>query len=363
MRILIITNSSGGLYSFRKMLLEELISDGHELFALTPINEKKEELEELGVSLVDIQMDRRGINPIKDVSLLIQYKKRVDEINPELIITYTIKPNVYGGIVSRITRTDYAANITGLGTAFEKRGLIKILAVSLNRIGLKKARIVFFENEANLNYFVKEGIIISSQAHQLHGAGVDVNHFNLQKYPEDGSEFKFLFIGRIMREKGFVELIDALKQLRSDGVNCSLSVLGTFDEADLQDIVDKYSAEGWLHYYGVQADVRPFIERSHCFVLPSYHEGMANTNLESAACGRPVITSNVPGCKEAVVEGVTGYLCEVKDTDSLYRAMLKMCKLSMRERETMGMAGREHIERVFDKRKVVEETIKALMQN
>ena len=345
------------------MFMQALISEGNDLYAVTPIADKREEIEKIGVSLIDIKMDRRGINPLKDVSLLFEYRKLVKKIKPELIITYTIKPNIYGGIVARITRTCYAVNITGLGTAFERDGFIKKVAIMLNKLGLKKAKTVFFENKANLDFFVNEGIIKSNQAHLLHGAGVDIDHFSIKKYPEDNDGFKFLFIGRIMKEKGIIELIDAMKLLRSNGIKCSLSVLGGFDEEELQGLVRECSDEGWMHYHGIQSDVRPYIEQAHCFVLPSYHEGMANTNLECAACGRPIITSNIPGCKEAVINGVSGFLCESKDANSLYNAMLKICKMSNKEREEMGIAGRKHVESVFDKRKVVEDTIKTLLED
>lgn len=345
------------------MLMQALISEGNDLYAVTPITDKREEIEKIGVSLIDIKMDRRGINPLKDASLIFEYRRLVKKIRPDLIITYTIKPNIYGGIVAQITRTSYAANITGLGTAFERDGIIKKVAIMLNKLGLKKAKTVFFENKANRDFFVNTGIIRSSQAHLLHGAGVDIEHFSLKKYPEVNDEFRFLFIGRIMKEKGIIELTDAMKLLRSNGIKCSLSVLGGFDEEELQVLVSECSNEGWMHYYGIQSDVRPYIERAHCFVLPSYHEGMANTNLECAACGRPIITSNIPGCKEAIIEGVSGTLCEPKDVDSLYNAMLKMCRLSNKEREEMGKAGRKHVESVFDKRKVVKETIRTLLED
>lgn len=361
-KILVITNSSGGLYTFRGMLLDRLISIGHIVSVVTPIGEKIEELEKLGVSLFRVKMDRRGINPIKDASLFKSYFHIVKEIKPDLIITYTIKPNVYGGIVARITKTKYAANITGLGSALENKGIVQKIALSLNRHALKKAKVVFFENQMNADYFVKSEVITKSQVHTLHGAGVDLSHYTYKSYPDDSSEFRFLFIGRVMKEKGIEELITALRRIRSKGMLCSLDVVGIFDEEQLKPLINECSDEGWLHYQGLQNDVRPFIENSHCFVLPSYHEGMANSNLECAACGRPIITSNIPGCKEAVLDGTSGFLCEPHNVDSLYEALTKMLKLSRTERESMGLQGRKYMEAVFDKQKVVDETISELMK-
>ena len=361
-KLLVISNSSGGLYGFRKELLSELLKTVS-VSAAVPNTGKEDELRDMGVDIIDINVDRRGVNPFKDLTLLINLKRVIRTKKPDLVITYTIKPNIYGGIASKLCGVDYAANITGLGTAFQKKGVLRSFVVWLNRIALKKAKVVFFENSHNKDVFVNNRIIKEEQSCLLNGAGVNIDHFSVRRYPDDIDEFRFLFIGRIMKEKGFLELIRAIKRMRNDGVNCSLSVLGGFEEENLKDVVDECSSEGWLNYHGIQADVRPFIEDAHCFVLPSYHEGMANTNLECAACGRPVITSNIPGCKEAVLDGVSGYLCEPQNEESLYDAMVKMSRLSRDDREAMGIAGRHHVERVFDKRIVVKETIDALMRD
>ena len=177
-------------------------------------------------------------------------------------------------------------------------------------------------------------------------------------YP-NGERVKFLFMGRIMAEKGIDELFEAMKKLVSEGFNCELDLLG-FPEEDYKEKIERYEEEGWLHYYGYQKDVRPYIERCHCFVLPSWHEGMANTNLECAAMGRPVITSSIHGCMEAVEDGVSGYLCEKQNMDSLYQMMKKFIALSDKEHKAMGLAGREHMEKFFDKKIVIERTMSKL---
>ena len=167
-------------------------------------------------------------------------------------------------------------------------------------------------------------------------------------------------MGRIMAEKGIDELFEAMQHLVSDGVNCELNILGSYEE-NYKEKIEKFEAEGWLHYYGYQKDVRPYIEKSHCFVLPSWHEGMANTNLECAAMGRPVITSNIHGCLEAVDDGVSGFLCDKKNADNLYQVMKQFTKLSYDQRKAMGLAGRKRMEEVFDKKLVVKETIANLL--
>jgi galacturonosyltransferase len=245
-----------------------------------------------------------------------------------------------------------------LGTAFQNKGLLRSFVILLYKVGLKKAKVVFFENEENRQVFINERIVSDEKTCLLMGAGVNLEHYHVSDYPK-GNEIKFLFMGRVMKEKGMDELLDAVKRLRADGVKCSLDILGSYEE-NYQEKIEQYEAEGWLHYHGYQQDVRPFIARSHCFVLPSWHEGMANTNLECAASGRPVITSNIHGCMEAVEDGVSGYLCESRNADDLYRMMKKFTELSFTERKAMGLAGRKRMEEMFDKRKVVEETVKQL---
>lgn len=358
MKIVIIANDSNGLYLFRRQLISALIEQGHEVIALTPFDTDVDNLQALGATLVETPIDRRGTNPIRDYSLMNLYKKELKRIKPDLVITYTIKPNVYGGIVCRQLKIPYAANITGLGTAFEGSGALRKVATVLNRTALKKAKVVFFENIENRDVFVNAGIVAKEKTHVLHGAGVDLEHFTYQPYPNN-QEFRFLFIGRVMREKGVDELLESMKRLAGEGVRCSIDILGYYEE-DYKGKLDEAVKEGWLRYHGNQPDVRPFIAACDCFVLPSYHEGMANTNLECASSGRPIITSNIPGCKEAVVDG-SGLLCEPKNADSLYKAMKRMTELSREEREQMGIAGRKHMQNVFDKKKVVAETINHLL--
>lgn len=365
MRILIICNCASGLYDFRGMLIHSLNEKNCDVSAIVPLTDDEHEktsefeLERHDCRLIRIPMERRGLNPIQDLKLLKAYFSVIRREKPELIITYTIKPNIYGGIACQIRHVPYAANITGLGTAFQNDGLLKKLVTILYKIALRNAKVVFFENEENRQVILNAGIIRSEQSCLLNGAGVDLEEFSYQPYPTDQSETRFLFIGRVMKEKGIDELFSAMRKLRADGIACSLDILGGFDE-DCSAMIEAYEQEGWLKYWGYQDDVRPFIENCHCFVLPSWHEGMANTNLECAASGRPVITSNIHGCMEAVEDGVTGFLCEKQNVESLYQVMKGFCELPYEKRESMGREGRKRMEAMFDKRKVVEETIRHL---
>lgn len=354
MRIIILANNDVGLYKFRKELIEELIKDNEVIIAL-PYGEFVEPLVEMGCKFIHTEINRRGMNPLEDIGLMYKYYHILKEEKPDFVITYTIKPNVYGGLLCRILKIKYAINITGLGSAFENGGLLKTIVTAMNKISCKKAKVVFFENSSNCELFINLKILDQEQAHVLNGAGVNLDKYQVMEYPNNPI-IKFLFIGRVMKEKGVDELFDAMRKLVEDGLLCTLDVLGGYEE-DYKGIIDKYQKEGWLNYYGFQDDVRPFIKDANCFVLPSWHEGMANTNLENAASGRPIITSDIPGCKEAVINNISGFLVERKNAQKLYETMCRFISLPNEQMRNMGLAGRTHMETHFDKRDVVADTI------
>lgn len=358
MKILLLTNYDVGLYQFRRELIEELLKS-HAVYISLPYGELVEPLKEMGCQFLDTPLERRGMNPFKDGKLFVAYLKLFRQVKPDLVITYTIKPNVYGGFAAWIAGIPYAVNITGLGTAFQKKGMLKNLVTAMYKLSCKKAKVVFFENAENRQIFLDEHIVRQQQTCLLNGAGVNLEHYKVTEYP-DGDETKFLFIGRVMKEKGVDELFAAMRNLVSEGYACSLDVVGMYEE-DYKEAIAQAEAEGWLHFHGYQKDVRPFIANCHCFVLPSWHEGMANTNLECAASGRPVITSNIHGCMEAVVDGESGMLCEPRNVRSLYETMKRFCEQSWEEKRIMGQNGRIHMEDAFDKRKVVEKTVRHLL--
>lgn len=359
MNILIIANNDEGLYLFRRMLISRLLKNNQVCIAL-PYGKRVEDLKSLGCRFYETVMERRGMNPIKDVSLFMRYCRIVKQVKPGLVITYTIKPNIYGGIVCRLKKIPYAVNITGLGTAFENRGMLNRLVCVLYRYVLGRAKVVFFENASDRKRMVDLCLVPHEKTKVLAGAGVDLDYFSYEAYPSCGTQTRFLFIGRVMQEKGIDELLYAMKRLRAEGVDCVLAILGSFEE-DYALLLREYESDGWLFYHGFQSDVRPFIKDCHCFVLPSWHEGMANTNLECAASGRPVITSNIPGCMEAVIDGKSGFLTEVKNEESLYRKMKQFTALSYEERLQLGLAGRKRMEELFDKQKVVADTVGELI--
>lgn len=356
MKIMIIANSSGGLYNFRKDLINEL-KKNNEIVIITPFTNQIDKLKTLNVKLIEIPVDRRGINPVTDLKLLNSFRKLFNKIKPDLAITYTIKPNIYASLIARLKKIDYAVNITGLGTAFQSDNLLRKLIVFLYKIALKKVKVVFFENEENQNIFINEHIVSRDKTYKLNGAGVNLEDYPLMEYPDKNQDIRFLFIGRIMKEKGIDELLEAADRIKKDYPAVQFDIVGPMED-NYKETIDEYVNNDVINYYGFQSDVKPFIKQCHCFILPSYHEGMANTLLESASMGRPLITSDINGCKEAVNNN--GYLVRVKDSTDLYLKIKEFVKLDYKDKVILSKNSRKHIEEVFDKRKVVKETMKGL---
>lgn len=357
-RILILANFDVGLYKFRKELIQELLNQGNEVYISLPDGELVENLKKMGCKFINTSVDRRGINPKTDAKLILFYRKMIKNLCPDMVITYTIKPNIYGGMICRILHVPYTVNITGLGTAFQSESMIKKLVTFLYKIALKKAKVVFFENGGNKQIFLDLNILKENQTCVLNGAGVNLVEYPFCEYPPD-DETRFLFIGRVMKEKGIDELFEAAEKIKKEYSDVFFDIVGPMEE-DYKKKIEELVEKDIIKYYGYQKDVKAFIEKSHCFVLPSYHEGMANTLLEAGAMGRILITSNIHGCLEAVEEGKNGYLAEVKDARSLLEQMEKFLALSYEEKRRMAKVSRKITEEKFDKRKIVEKTIKEI---
>ena len=344
------------LWRFRRELIQELMKE-HEVVLSMPFVGHENDFAAIGARCIHTEVDRRGINPKTDVKLMKEYYRLIKAENPELVITYSIKPNVYAGIICRMQGIPYYANVQGLGTAFQKKRLAWF-ATLLYKDALRKTKGVFFENEGNAEEFRKRNILKREQQIVLKGAGINLEYYPYQPYPEN-EKVHFLYLGRIMREKGMDELFSSVKKLHQEGEDFVLDLVGFFED-EYKAQVEELEAQGIAVFHGFKEDPRPYYEGADCVVLPSYHEGMSNVLLEAAAMGRPLITSDIPGCREAVDDGKNGYLVKVKSSDSLYEKMKKMIKLSREERVAMGVAGREKMVREFEKGKVVAETKKAL---
>ena len=357
-KILILTNHSYMLYRFRTELIRELMRD-HEVVLSMPFVGHEEDFMAMGLRCIETEVDRRGINPKRDMKLLSFYHRLLKAEKPDMVITYSIKPNIYGGWACQLLRIPYCANVQGLGTAFQKKGLAQMVTL-MYRTALRKAKTVFFENRGNANEFLNRHIIPEKKVTVLNGAGINLEAYTAQPYPEN-DQVRFLYLGRLMEEKGVGELLAAMKRLYEElGDRVALDIVGFYDDEACKAQAEELVAMGAAEFHGFQPEPRPFYAAADCVVLASYHEGMSNVLLEAAATTRPVITSDIYGCREAVDEGITGMLCTVKDADSLYEQMKKMALMSREERERMGFAARKKMERQFDKKVVVQNTIQSI---
>lgn len=352
MRVLILANNDIGLYKFRHELIISLLKK-HEVFISLPDGEYIKQLEEEGCKFIDTEFNRRGINPLADINLVRRYICIIKRVKPHIVLTYTIKPNVYGGIACRITKTAYIANVTGMGTSIENPGIVQKVALILYKMALKRVQCVFFQNEPNKTFFIKNRIIDSiEQVKVIPGSGVNLDEHCYEPYPSEEQGLRFLFIGRIMRDKGVEELFDAAERIKAKYPQVSFRLIGGSDE-NYNDRIKKLESSGVIKALGFQKNVHSYIADSHCTILASYHEGTANVLLESAACGRPVIASKVTGCLETFDEGITGLGCEVKNADSLFRQIEYFITLPQIKREEMGKLGRKKMEREYNRSIVV----------
>lgn len=351
-KILILTNAIGGLYQFRYELIERLIHDKHQVFISAPNGNRMTDFENMGCQCFETDISRRGLNPIIDAKLLMKYIRILKTCKPDVVLTYTIKPNVYGGMVCSLAGVPYIVNITGLGSAIENPGILKNIMLTLYKLSMKRAKCLFFQNKSNMDLFREKGII-HSNSFLIPGSGVNLIYHRPIPYPKEDKGVTFLFIGRMIRDKGISELLSAIKVIKVKKPNTQFHLVGGYD-GKYKELLEEAERNGFIIYHGRQPDVRGFIGNSHCTVLPSYHEGISNVLLESAATGRPVIATDVPGCKETFDEGISGFSCKPRDVESLVDAMLRFIALPWGNKRQMGAAGRKKVEQEFDRNLVTD---------
>lgn len=351
MKILILTNSDLGLYKFRKELLRTLVENGNRVFLSLPDGIHVPALKKMGCVFCKTPVDRRGMNPLKDLRLLKKYMYLLKRIKPDVVLTYTIKPNIYGGILCRLCRVKYIGNVTGLGTAIENRGIFSGILLILYKTGLWGASQVFFQNEENRKFFVADRLVKKSRL--IPGSGVNLKEHCYEEYPAETGEIRFLFVGRIMKDKGIGELLSCAEHLKGIYPNIGFDLAGDFDEEEYRDRISELEKKGIVRYLEYQEDVHSLMKASHAVIMPSYHEGLSNVLLEAAACGRPVLASKVPGCQETFDEGISGMGFEAKDAESLTETVERFLALPYEEKRKMGVQGRKKMEKEFDRQKVI----------
>jgi glycosyltransferase involved in cell wall biosynthesis len=344
-----ITNFCGGL-------IRGLRTAGYEPVVIAPADPGVEPaMNELGVEHFTVKIERSGVNPFADLGLLTAYRRLLKRLRPAAYLGYTIKPNIYGALAAASLGIPAIPNVSGLGTAFIRRGPLQRIVTPLYRFGFRRAPVVFFQNAEDRALFVERKIVRSEQGRLLPGLGIDLDRFARAPLPEGGSTF--LLLGRLLRDKGVTEFVEAARSLRSELPLARFQLLGPIDEGNRTAItraeLDSWVSEGVVEYLGATDDVRPFIAAATAVVLPSYREGLPRALLEAAAMARPLIATDVPGCREIVERGIGGYLCAPRDSASLASAMQRLAELPQAERVAMGEAARRRVQDRFSEEFVV----------
>lgn len=357
--IVISANAAWYLVNFRSGLIGALVDKGYRVTALAAADAAAEaRFKELGCEFIALPIDSRGLSPFGDIRTFLAFYRLFRRNRPFAFLGFTVKPNIYGSLAAGLLGVHAINNISGLGTAFIRRNWLTVLVKLLYRAALSRSATVFFENGFDRNEFVEAGLVAADKTQLVPGAGVDPERFAPQpRQRKPGQSVHFLFIGRVLRDKGVVELVDAARSLRADNPNLHFSLLG-FLGAKNRTAIDRATVDGWvaegvIDYLGACDDVRPYIADADCIVLPSYREGTSGALLEAAAMARPLVATDVPGCREVVEDDVNGYLCAVRDAIDLADKLGRMANLSAEERERMGRAGREKIIREFDQSIVI----------
>ncbi len=357
MRIAISINRSWNIYNFRSGLVKALIAEGHEVVAIAPKDKYSKLLMKMGCRFFPLEVENTGSNPVKDLSLYLEYLKIYKKIEPDIVLQYTIKPNIYGTMAAKRLEIPVINNVSGLGTVFLNNGLVSLVAQLLYKVAFRNTDLVFFQNEDDRSEFLKKIRLPHLQTDLLPGSGINLSDFAPQP-SLNGSSFTFLMISRIIKDKGVYEYVNMARKARESGIQATFQLLGEMDTKHRRGIqmeeMQAWQEEGIIQYLGATDDVSAVIKEANCVVLPSYREGTPKTLLEGAAMGKPLIATDVAGCRQVVQEGENGFLCKVKDEQSLFDAVDKMYKLTPGQQEQMGQKGRQYIEKNYDEKLVID---------
>ena len=361
MKIALVANDTTFIYNLRREIIGKLTEQGHQVSVLGQSLSHTEALRALGCELYNVPIGRRGVNPLDDLKLLRQFRRLLKEIKPDVVFTNNIKPNVYAGMVCRMLGITYIANITGLGTAVENPGKLQALTTRLYKWGVAGADTVFFQNGENMRFFREHKMMPKkAKIKLLPGSGVNLESHPVLPYIP-GDEVRFLFIARLLKEKGIELYLSAAERIAEKYPNVMFHICGGCDDPKYLESVKAAELGGHVRYHGEQKDMLPFFQMAHCVVHPSYYpEGMSNVLLEASASGRPIIATDRSGCRETVEPGISGYLIPIKDADALVQAIEDFMNLTWEARMQMGQAGRKKMELEFDRRIVVQQYMDAL---
>jgi len=356
--VLILVNKQTTIVNFRLEVVEALVKEGYNVYVSVPDGDRLPEIEKVGAKVIKIKMNKNSTNPVKDLALFIKYLILIRKIKADVVLTYTIKPNIYGGMAAALNNVPYISNITGLGTALANKGMLQKITVLLYKIAFCRIHRVFFQNAENRQFF-EEHNIAKGKYSLLPGSGVNLKKFHMTDYPDE-DVIKFAFISRIMKEKGIEEYLTTAQELKKKYSNIEFHVVGFGDEYYEQKM-RKLHNSGLICYHGLSNDVREVIKDIHCVIHPTFYpEGMSNILLESAASCRPIISTDRAGCREAIEDGINGYLVKEQDAEDLVDKTEKFLLLPYEQKQEMGIKGRKKVEKEFDRNIIVSRYIDTL---
>ena len=351
MKVVLIGNTDLAIYNYRRELLERLIADGHSVSVISPSGQYVDDMKKMGCDFYEVAIDRHGTNPIKDMKVIKAYKKILKQIKPDYVLTYTIKPNIYGAMACKSLKIPCIPNVTGLGTAVENKGWKQKVTILLYKMAFKKVQTIFFQNAENMQFFIDRKLFVDKHK-LLPGSGVNLERFNVTEYPF-GENINFVFVSRLMKEKGIEQYLDAAEYITEKYPNTRFHICG-FCEEEYKNRLEDITKSEKVIYHGMVKDMTTVLSDMHCTVHPTFYpEGLSNVLLESLACGRPIITTDRAGCREVVENEINGYVVKQQDSRDLIEKIEKFLALTNEERKNMGLAGRAKIEREFDRKLVI----------
>lgn len=365
--IALVTNNDDDVYCFRKEIIDSLIKNGYSVLISCPYGEKLKLIDDIEYIYDDPVIDRRGTSVTADAKLFFHYMSVLKKYRPDVVLTYTVKPNVYCGIASHFLKIPVISNVTGFGSVLQKSGMIRKFIMTLFKISFRRSECVMFQNSTNMCLAEESGMVKGDRL-LIPGSGVNTDRFPFIKYPDggdgiNGGKVVFNYIGRILKEKGVDVYIEAAKRIKKKYPNTEFNMLGFIEPTEIhyEKELKELEKDGIIRYFGSQKDVRPFIALSHATIHPSmYGEGMSNVLLESASSGRPVITTDNPGCRETFIDSETGLLFKGGDADSLCNIIERFLSMPNEARAEMGARGREYIKSNFSRDIVADAYLKKI---
>lgn len=359
MKIVLTGNTTFKLANFREGLIKHFINEGHDVIIVSPNDEYVPMILKFGCKHIPITLDRSGTSPISELKTIFELFRAIREANADYVLSFTIKNNIYAGIICRILRKKIVANVTGLGPSFDSSLLLRKTLLFLYKISMKNINCVFFQNKEDMEFFTDNKLIAYDKAQLLPGSGVDLKKFTYQAIDKSDGNIVFLMISRIIWEKGIGEFVAASKVVQAKFPKVKFQILGPLEKSNKnaidENILHKLLVEGSVEYLGATGDVKPYIESSHCVVLPTYYrEGTPRSLIEAGAVGRPVITTDIPGCRDLVIDKQTGILVPPRNVDALTHAIETYIKMTHEERIIMGKCARSHIEKDFSEEIIIQ---------